>query len=161
MCSGHFRTFEGRALLNIETLFYVPVLFDEDIVYRQKAVFAFLESVYQEMFRYDTSERPVRHSETAPFTENASVSPAEEQGYQGVSPMWDPLLTHQLRVLLYTDRLLSLQYRDDHRSPEYQHYSSQQPVLAMHLSPIKRAGKVDFSRILRLATCISIRWGVR
>ncbi len=107
------------------------------------------------------SERPVSHSETAPFTENVSLSPAEGQGYQGVSPMWDPLLTHQLRVLLYTDRLLSLQYRDDHRSPEYQHYSSQQPVLALHLSPIKRAGKVDFSRILRLATCISIRWGVR
>jgi hypothetical protein len=38
--------------------------------------------------------------------------------------LWDPLLTRQLRVLLHADRLLSLQSRDDHRPPEFQHYAS-------------------------------------
>ncbi len=70
------------------------------------------------------SDHPVSHSEAVPFTDNISLLPAEGQGYQDSSLMWDPLLTRQLRVLLHTDRLLSLQYRDDHRAPEYQHYSS-------------------------------------
>src|SRR5436305_4543682 len=36
---------------------------------------------------------------------------------------WDAQLTQQLRVLLHADRLLSLQSRDEHRSPEFQHYA--------------------------------------
>ncbi len=38
--------------------------------------------------------------------------------------LWDPQLTRQLRVLLHADRLLSLQSRDEHRPPEFQHYAS-------------------------------------
>jgi hypothetical protein len=38
--------------------------------------------------------------------------------------LWDPLLTRQLRVLLHAERLLSLQSRDEHRPPEFQHYAS-------------------------------------
>jgi hypothetical protein len=38
--------------------------------------------------------------------------------------MWDHQLTRQLRVLLHADRLLHLQYRDDHRPPEFRHYAS-------------------------------------
>jgi hypothetical protein len=70
------------------------------------------------------SDSHVSSSEIIPFTENNYPLPAEGQGDQDVSSMWDPLLTRQLRVLLHTDRLLSLQYRDDHRTAEYQHYSS-------------------------------------
>lgn len=38
--------------------------------------------------------------------------------------LWDAQLTQQLRVLLHADRLLSLQSRDEHRPPEFQHYAS-------------------------------------
>jgi hypothetical protein len=38
--------------------------------------------------------------------------------------LWDPQLTQQLRALLHADRLLSLQSRDEHRPPEFQHYAS-------------------------------------
>jgi len=38
--------------------------------------------------------------------------------------LWDPQLTQQLRVLLHAERLLSLQSRDEHRPPEFQHYAS-------------------------------------
>jgi len=70
------------------------------------------------------SERPMSSSEHVDLPESTLLPSAEEQLSHPVSPMWDPLLTQQLRVLLHTDRLLSLQHRDDHRSPEYQHYSS-------------------------------------
>lgn len=38
--------------------------------------------------------------------------------------LWDPQLTLQLRALLHANPLLNLQYRDDRRPPELQHYSS-------------------------------------
>ena len=41
-----------------------------------------------------------------------------------VNVLWDPQLTQQLRALLHADRLLSLQSRDEHRPPEFQHYAS-------------------------------------
>lgn len=66
------------------------------------------------------SEHP---SEGSGF-DNASPDDSEEQATQNEPELWDPQLTLQLRALLHANPLLNLQYRDDRRPPELQHYSS-------------------------------------
>ncbi len=70
-------------------------------------------------------EHSARSTEIVPNTDDVSPTNGRGQLSQNVSAtMWDPLLTHQLRVLLHTDRLLSLQHRDHHRPDELKHYDS-------------------------------------
>src|SRR5437588_10585471 len=59
-----------------------------------------------------------------PSVDNVFPEMAEEQASQSELALWDPQLTLQLRALLHAKPLLNLQYRDDRRPPELQHYSS-------------------------------------
>jgi len=71
------------------------------------------------------SEHSARSTESVPNTDDVPPAKSNGQVAQNVSAtMWDPLLTHQLRVLLHTDRLLSLQHRDQHRPDELKQYDS-------------------------------------
>lgn len=70
-------------------------------------------------------EHSASSTEIVQNTDDMSPGTNNGQVTQSVSAtMWDPLLTHQLRVLLHTDRLLSLQHRDQHRPDELKQYDS-------------------------------------
>jgi hypothetical protein len=69
----------------------------------------------------------MERSEPSPgesWSDNASSETSEEQASQSEPALWDPQLTLQIRALLHANPLLNLQYRDDRRPPELQHYSS-------------------------------------
>ncbi len=70
------------------------------------------------------SEHPSRDPVMEQTVDNTSLARTEEQASQSVPALWDPQLTLQLRALLHANPLLNLQYRDDRRPPELQHYSS-------------------------------------
>jgi hypothetical protein len=56
--------------------------------------------------------------------DNVFPEMAEEQTFQSEPALWEPQLTLQLRALLHAHPLLHLQYRDDRRPADLQHYSS-------------------------------------
>src|SRR5438034_6886981 len=70
------------------------------------------------------SEHPSRDPAMEQTVDKTSLAKTEEQASQSVPALWDPQLTLQLRALLHANPLLNLQYRDDRRPPELQHYSS-------------------------------------
>src|SRR5438552_1717936 len=75
-----------------------------------------------------------------PAVDNVFPETAEEQTFQSEPALWDHQLTLQLRALLHANPLLNLQYRDDRRPPELQHYSSLSLALKVFDLIVARTG---------------------
>jgi len=76
-----------------------------------------------------TSEYQIRNTESFQTKDGSSLPSDDNKWVHTDEPVptgnyWDRHLTHQLRVLLHTEPLLRLLRRDEHRSPELEHYSS-------------------------------------
>src|SRR6266566_2447034 len=99
------------------------------------------------------------------YADNDSEQPHEEDSawQSGLSEswihrsrgadIWDPLLTHQQRVLLYAEPLLKLRNRDEHRPSEMKHYDSLSLALELFSQIIENTGlehEIDNDRAINI-----------